>query len=54
MLRCIERYTEYTKGKDEQYTMYGSTFFNSGYVDYLDENCEQQTHNEEDDAMPFR
>ena len=38
MLRCIERYKQYVAGKDEQYIMYGSTFFNSGYVDYLDEN----------------
>ena len=38
MLRCIERYKAYCEGKDMQYVMYGSTFFNSGYVDYLDEN----------------
>lgn len=38
MLRCIERYKAEMVGKDEQYVMYGSTFFNSGYVDYLDEN----------------
>lgn len=40
MLRCIERYKEYTKGWDMQYIMNGSTFFNSGYVDYLDDNVE--------------
>lgn len=40
MLRCIERYKEYTKGWDMQYIMNGSTFFNSGYVDYLDNNVE--------------
>lgn len=39
MLRCIERYKAEMVGKDEQFVMYGSTFFNSGYVDYLDENC---------------
>ena len=38
MLRCIERYKAYVNGKDEEFVMYGSTFFNSGYVDYLDEN----------------
>lgn len=54
LLRCIDRFKAAMDGKDEQYIMYGSTFFNSGYIDYLDENCEQQTHNEEDDAMPFR
>ena len=40
MMRCIDRYKEYIQGKDEQFVMYGSTFFNSGYVDYLDENYE--------------
>lgn len=39
MKRCIERYVEELKatGK-EKYMQHGSTFFNSGYVDYLDEN----------------
>jgi len=36
--RCIQRYTLETKGKDIQYIKEGSTFFNTGYVDYLDEN----------------
>jgi phage replication O-like protein O len=36
--RAIERYKKETAGKDPQYIMYGSTFFNSGYVDYLDKN----------------
>ena len=43
MKKCIERYKKAIIGKDEQYVMYGSTFFNSGYVDYLDENyCNNQ------------
>lgn len=40
MLRCIERYKEYTNGWDDKYIKDGSTFFNSGYVDYLDNNVE--------------
>ena len=40
MLRCIERYKEYTNGWDDKYIKDGSTFFNSGYVDYLDANVE--------------
>lgn len=40
MLRCIERYKEAVRGWDEQFIMHGSTFFNSGYVDYLDNNVE--------------
>lgn len=38
ILRAIERYKKEMTGKDPQYIMYGSTFFNSGYVDYLDKN----------------
>ena len=38
MARAIERYSAEVAGQDPQYTMYGSTFFNSGYLDYLDEN----------------
>lgn len=52
MLRCIDRYKDYIRGKDEQYVMYGSTFFNSGYVDYLDANCED--HSYEEDNLPFK
>ena len=42
--RCIDRYVNdfNNTGKDMQYMMYGSTFFNSGYVDYLDENYETE------------
>ncbi len=36
--RCIQRYKE--AKPDWQQWQYGSTFFNSGYVDYLDENYE--------------
>ncbi|MDD5064990.1 MAG: hypothetical protein PHQ35_09585 [Phycisphaerae bacterium] len=39
--RCIERYKKSKKGVDSQYLQYGSTFFNSGYVDYLDCNYEK-------------
>ena len=54
--RCIERYKQYIYGKDDQYIMYGSTFFNSGYVDYLDENYESGSgkYNTEDDYLPFQ
>ena len=40
MVRAIERYAAQVKGRDQQYTMYGSTFFNGGYIDFLDENYE--------------
>ena len=44
MIGCISRFAEENKGKDPQYVMRGSTFFNSGYVDYLDENYIQLEH----------
>lgn len=40
-IRCIERYKKETTGTDKQYIKHGSTFFNSGYVDYLDANYKQ-------------
>lgn len=36
--RCIERFMNDMKDQDNKYWMHGSTFFNSGYVDYLDKN----------------
>lgn len=55
MIRCINRYKDYVKGKDDQYVMYGSTFFNSGYVDYLDENYADGTESsDEEELLPFR
>lgn len=38
---CINRYKKDTQGKDIQYMQNGSTFFNSGYIDYLDENYQE-------------
>lgn len=39
MLRCIERYkAELKKDAEWRKPQNGSTFFNSGYIDYLDEN----------------
>lgn len=56
--RCIERYVADLKatGK-EKYMQHGSTFFNSGYVDYLDENYKalekkpSATENEEEQEV---
>ena len=47
MTRAIERYRQYVAGKDEQFIQYGSTFFNGGYVDYLDENYQPETKRSE-------
>ena len=47
--RAIQRYCAYNKDKDKQYWQNGSTFFNSGYIDFLDENYEDS--NSFDGAM---
>lgn len=41
--RTIQRYCAYNKDKDKQYWQNGSTFFNSGYIDFLDENYEDSS-----------
>ena len=38
LLRAVHRYSEEVKGVGPRFIMYGSTFFNSGYVDYFDAN----------------
>jgi DNA replication protein DnaD len=38
--RAIDRYKKDKQGTEKQYLKNGSTFFNSGYVDYLDANYE--------------
>lgn len=38
IIRCIDRYLEECKGKDKQYILNESTFWNGRYEDYLDEN----------------
>ena len=41
--RAIQRCCSYNKDKDRQYWQNGSTFFNSGYIDFLDENYEDSS-----------
>lgn len=41
--RAIQRCCQYNKDKDKQYWQNGSTFFNSGYIDFLDENYEDSS-----------
>ncbi len=47
--RCVERFLKDMSdaGRDRKYWMHGSTFFNSGYVDYLDENWELEANETE-------
>ena len=45
--RCITRYAEECKGKDKQFILNESTFWNGRYVDYLDENFEEITKSKE-------
>ena len=44
--QSVERYALECKGKDKQYIKHGSTFFNGGYMDYLDENIAEANENE--------
>lgn len=45
-IRCIERYIQKRVGEDQKYTQMGSTFFKSGYVDYLDVNYGQNGYSQ--------
>ena len=36
LIRCLDRYAKEVKGKDKQFILNGSTFFNGRYEDYLD------------------
>lgn len=49
IMRCIDRYEAemYRIGRDIKYWKNGSTFFNSGFVDYLDDNYNTADENEE-------
>ena len=38
MKRCVDRYATAKAGTDKKFLQNGSTFLNSGYLDYLDEN----------------
>ncbi|KYH28898.1 hypothetical protein CLTEP_27400 [Clostridium tepidiprofundi DSM 19306] len=46
--RCIERYSKEVQGKDKQYILHGSTFFNGRYEDYLDNNYTEQNESFEE------
>jgi len=52
MLRTIERYKAEKIGVEKQYIKNGSTFFNSGYIDYLDANYELDLSNAEKEEKP--
>lgn len=43
MARAIERYKQYVESVDYLHYQYGSTFFNGGYVDYLDANYDPES-----------
>ena len=52
--RCVDRFLKdmSDSGRDRKYWMHGSTFFNSGYVDYLDKNWEQEAESVEEPRKP--
>lgn len=42
LAHAIERYKEEVRGREKQFILYGSSFFNTNYKDYLDENYETE------------
>lgn len=51
LIRCIERYKSELAKEEWRKPQYGSTFFNGGYVDYLDSNFEPTANTQIDDSM---
>jgi hypothetical protein len=54
MTRAVNRYIKAKQGVDKQFLQNGSTFFNSGYVDYLDKDYTEdkpQESNKHDDII---
>lgn len=45
LIRCIQRYAKEIQGKERQFILNGSTFFNFRYEDYLDCNIEDKDKN---------
>lgn len=46
LARAIERYKKYVSANSWMKYQHGSTFFNSGYIDYLDENYTEEDQSE--------
>lgn len=51
--RAVKRCCQYNKDRDMQYWQNGSTFFNSGYVDFLDENYAEHADDNEKAESSF-
>jgi hypothetical protein len=41
IIRCVKRYADECKGKEKQYILNESTFWNGRYIDYLDDNYKE-------------
>ena len=54
LILCMDRYLAEMQGEDDRYLKNGSTFFNSGYVDYLDENYTPKPSRMQKDAQMFQ
>lgn len=54
MKRAVMRYADAVKGKDSQYVLMGSTFFNGRYEDYLDENYVPPKNKTQQNADVFK
>jgi len=52
--RCLDRYVKYVDSNDWLKYQNGSTFFNSGYVDYLDSNYQEEQKQQSDGNLQFK
>jgi len=43
--RCVKRYAKEKQEENKKYIQHGSTFFNGGYMDYLDSNYKETKEN---------
>ncbi|WP_410495103.1 hypothetical protein QTL86_13325 [Cellulosilyticum sp. ST5] len=41
--RCVVAYSNECKGKESKYIKHGSTFFNGGYLDYIDASAQEES-----------
>lgn len=48
LIRAVERYKKEKEDAEMKYIKYGSTFFDDGYLDYIDENYQQLIKEEEE------
>lgn len=55
IMRCVERYAKECRGKEKQFILNESTFWNGRYIDYLDQELTQLTNKKTiEERLKFR